>query len=69
MRRWTVCPIPSKIRKTKKSLEYIQTLFRLTAQRDIVSEDHADVALVVSQEGFEPTTHRLEGGCSIQLSY
>lgn len=24
---------------------------------------------LVSQEGFEPTTHRLEGGCSIQLSY
>lgn len=25
--------------------------------------------LLVTQEGFEPTTHRLEGGCSIQLSY
>lgn len=24
---------------------------------------------MVTQEGFEPTTHRLEGGCSIQLSY
>jgi len=27
------------------------------------------VVLMVTQEGFEPTTHRLEGGCSIQLSY
>ena len=24
---------------------------------------------LVSQEGFEPPTHRLEGGCSIRLSY
>ena len=24
---------------------------------------------MVTQEGFEPPTHRLEGGCSIQLSY
>ena len=24
---------------------------------------------LVSQEGFEPPTHRLEGGCSVRLSY
>jgi len=24
---------------------------------------------MVTQGGFEPTTYRLEGGCSIQLSY
>lgn len=27
------------------------------------------ISFLVTQEGFEPTTHRLEGGCSIQLSY
>ena len=28
-----------------------------------------NVKLLVTQGGFEPTTYRLEGGCSIQLSY
>ena len=28
-----------------------------------------NAVIVVSQERFELTTHRLEGGCSIQLSY
>ncbi len=55
--------------KQKKSPELIQTLFRLTVQRVTVYEDHVVVNLVVSQERFELTTHRLEGGCSIQLSY
>lgn len=55
--------------KQKKSPELIRTLFRLAVHRVTVYDTKIVVALVVSQERFELTTHRLEGGCSIQLSY
>ena len=54
---------------TKKSHEEIKALFRFLVKEVTVYNEKIVVYFVVTQEGFEPTTHRLEGGCSIQLSY
>ena len=40
--------------------------YELSVLTGIVSDTHSDV---VTPAGFEPTTHSLEGCCSIQLSY
>lgn len=55
--------------ETKKDPHEMKALFHLLIKRVEITNDEAVVYLMVTQEGFEPTTHRLEGGCSIQLSY
>ena len=55
--------------ETKKDPHEMKALFHLLVKKVIITDDEAVVVLMVTQEGFEPTTHRLEGGCSIQLSY
>lgn len=40
-----------------------------TKNREKPLETEVSNGFLASQEGFEPPTVRLEGGCSIQLSY
>lgn len=54
---------------TKKAPEDFRELFRMLVSRVEVDNNRIVVFFMVTQERFELTTHRLEGGCSIQLSY
>ncbi len=64
-----IIDLMQRVLQQKKNPDLIKALFHLVVQRVTVYNNEIVVALMVSQEGFEPTTHRLEGGCSVQLSY
>ncbi len=50
-----------------ESRYFNETLYIQTKKRGLRSIE--DLSILVIQAGFEPTTHSLEGCCSIQLSY
>ncbi len=61
--------IVQKMLKEKQDPRMMKALFYLVVHKVEIYKDEIVVYLMVSQEGFEPPTHCLEGSCSIQLSY
>lgn len=65
--------LSSIVRSVIVNEDYIEIQYNYKNELPIlqnpVKVESSHLNQMVTQEGFEPTTHRLEGGCSIQLSY